>query len=83
MLSVLRQKPGFYSHLWKLALPIILQNLITTSLGFVDTFMVGLLGNDQLSAVTAANTPIFLVQVIIFGLMSGLTVLVTPSPSTG
>ena len=77
MLSVLRQKPGFYSHLWKLALPIILQNLITTSLGFVDTFMVGLLGNDQLSAVTAANTPIFLVQVIIFGLMSGLTVLVS------
>ena len=54
----------------------ILQNLITTSLGFVDTFMVGLLGNDELSAVTAANTPIFLVQVIIFGIMSGLTVLV-------
>ena len=77
MLSILRQKPGFYSRLWKLALPIILQNLITTSLGFVDTFMVGLLGNDQLSAVTAANTPIFLVQVIIFGLMSGLTVLVS------
>lgn len=77
MLSVFRQRPGFYRHLWKLSLPIILQNLITTSLGFVDTFMVGLLGNDQLSAVTAANTPIFLVQVIIFGLMSGLTVLVS------
>ena len=76
MFSVLRQKPGFYSRLWKLALPIILQNLITTSLGFVDTFMVGLLGNNELSAVTAANTPIFLIQVIIFGLMSGLTVLV-------
>ena len=76
MFSVLRQKPGFYSRLWRLALPIILQNLITTSLGFVDTFMVGLLGNEELSAVTAANTPIFLVQVIIFGLMSGLTVLV-------
>lgn len=76
MFSVLCQKPGFYGRLWKLALPIILQNLITTSLGFVDTFMVGLLGNDELSAVTAANTPIFLVQVIIFGLMSGLTVLV-------
>jgi len=76
MFSVLCQKPGFYGRLWKLALPMILQNLITTSLGFVDTFMVGLLGNDELSAVTAANTPIFLVQVIIFGIMSGLTVLV-------
>lgn len=76
MFSVLGQKPGFYRRLWGLSLPIILQNLITTSLGFVDTFMVGLLGNDELSAVTAANTPIFLVQVIIFGLMSGLTILV-------
>ena len=52
-------------------------NLITTSLGFVDTFMVGLLGQNELSAVTAANSPIFLLQVIIFGLMSGLTVLVS------
>lgn len=77
MFSVLRQKPGFYGRLWKLSLPIILQNLITTSLGFVDTFMVGLLGNDPLSAVTAANTPIFMVQVVIFGVMSGLTVLVS------
>jgi putative MATE family efflux protein len=75
MWSFLRQGPGFYRRLFSLALPLILQNLITTSLGFVDTFMVGLLGNVELSAVTAANTPIFLVQVIIFGLMSGLTVL--------
>ncbi len=75
MWSFLRQGPGFYRCLFGLALPLILQNLITTSLGFVDTFMVGLLGNVELSAVTAANTPIFLVQVIIFGLMSGLTVL--------
>lgn len=77
MLSILRREPGFYRRLWLLALPLILQNLITTSLGFVDTFMVGLLGNNELSAVTAANSPIFLVQVIIFGLMSGLTVLVS------
>ena len=77
MLRFLRREPGFYRHTWMLALPIILQNLITTSLGFVDTFMVGLLGQEELSAVTAANTPIFLVQIIIFGLLSGLAVLVS------
>lgn len=77
MLHYLRREPGFYKRLFLLALPLILQNLITTSLGFVDTFMVGLLGNTELSAVTAANSPIFLVQVIIFGLLSGLTVLVS------
>lgn len=77
MFQKLHQEPGFYKQLWALALPLVLQNLITTSLGFVDTFMVGLLGNRQLSAVTAANVPIFLLQVVIFGLMSGLTVLVS------
>ena len=75
MLQYLRRDPGFYKRMWLLALPLILQNLITTSLGFVDTFMVGLLGNYELSAVTAANSPIFVVQVIIFGLISGLTIL--------
>jgi putative MATE family efflux protein len=77
LLKKLQREPGFYNRLWKLALPLVLQNLITTSLGFMDTFMVGLLGNRELSAVTAANVPIFLIQVIIFGLMSGLNVLVS------
>lgn len=75
MLNVLRRPAGFYRRLFLLALPLILQNLITTSLGFVDTFMVGLLGQAELSAVTAANSPVFLVQVIIFGFISGLTIL--------
>ena len=77
MFHYLRREAGFYRRLVRLALPLILQNLITTSLGFVDTFMVGLLGQDELSAVTAANTPVFLVQIIILGLISGLTVLVS------
>ena len=77
MFQSLRREKGFYRRVWALALPLILQNLITTSLGFVDTFMVGLLGNAEMAAVTAANSPIFLVQVVIFGLMSGLTVLVS------
>ena len=77
MFRHLRRGAGFYQNLCKLAFPLILQNLITTSLGFVDTFMVGLLGSNELSAVTAANTPVFLVQIIILGLISGLTVLVS------
>ncbi len=55
----------------------ILQNLITTFLGFVDTFMVGLLGNAEMAAVTAANAPIFIVQIVIFGFQSGMVVLVS------
>ena len=77
MFHYLKRPPVFYKRLFLLALPLILQNLITTSLGFVDTFMVGLIGDSELSAVTAANAPIFMLQVIIFGMMSGLTVLVS------
>ena len=77
MFNHLRRGPGFYRRLFRLALPLILQNLVTTSLGFVDTFMVGLLGSNELSAVTAANTPIFLVQIIILGLLSGQAILVS------
>ncbi len=77
MLQSLRREPGFYRRLWALSLPIILQNLITTSLGFADTFMVGLLGNAEMAAVTAANVPIFIIQVVIFGFQSGMAVLVS------
>ena len=77
MFRHLHREPGFYKRLFLLALPLILQNLITTSLGFVDTFMVGLLGNAEMAAVTAANVPVFILQLVIFGFQSGLAVLVS------
>ena len=45
MLSYMNQPRSFYRRLLFLALPVIAQNLITTSLGLLDTFMVGLLGS--------------------------------------
>ena len=77
MLISLRREPKFYRSLVRLATPMVLQNIITTSLGFIDTFMVGLLGNAEMAAVTAANVPIFIIQVIIFGFQSGMAVLVS------
>lgn len=77
MIRALRREPGFYKNLWTLAAPMILQNIITTSLGFADTFMVGLLGNAEMAAVTAANVPVFIIQIVIFGFQSGMAVLVS------
>lgn len=77
MLRALRREPGFYRRLWTLSAPMILQNIITTSLGFADIFMVGLLGNAEMAAVTAANVPVFIIQVVIFGFQSGMAVLVS------
>lgn len=77
MLSFLRREPGFYKRLFQLSLPMILQNLITFSLGLIDTFMVSRLGNAEMAAVTTANVPVFLLISIVFGFQSGLGILVS------
>ena len=77
MFRALHRESGFYRRLWTLAAPMILQNIITTSLGFADIFMVGLLGNAEMAAATAANVPVFIIQVVIFGFQSGIAVLVS------
>jgi len=75
MLTFFKREPGFYKKLLALALPIIIQNLITNSLGLIDTFMVGTLGEGPLAGVTLANIPIFVVQLMMFGVQSGSSVL--------
>ena len=54
MLQCLKREPGFYRYLWGLTGPIALQNLITFTLGLMDTLMVSWLGNTQMAAVTTA-----------------------------
>ncbi len=75
MFSYMRRGPGFYRQVLTLAAPIILQNLITSTLAMADTFMVGMLGELPMAAVTLANIPLFVVQLFIFGVQSGSTVL--------
>jgi Na+-driven multidrug efflux pump len=78
MFSYLNRGSGFYRDMVKLAIPIILQNLVMNSLGLIDTFMVGCLpGDTPMAAVTLANIPIFVVQLVIFGLQSGASVLIS------
>ncbi|MDR0325149.1 MAG: MATE family efflux transporter [Oscillospiraceae bacterium] len=67
---------GLTRRLMKLAVPIILQNLINSSLMLIDTFMVGTLGETELAALTLANTWFFVISLFIFGVQSGMTVLV-------
>ena len=83
MFSYFKRKPGFYKRLIALALPMIIQNLITNSLGLVDTFMVGTLGETPLAGVTLANIPIFVVQLMMFGFQSGSSVLISQYKGKG
>ena len=77
MLKLFRREPGFYGRLLALALPILFQNLITNSLGLVDTFMVGTMGQGPLAGGTLANIPVFVVQLMMFGIQSGSAVLIS------
>lgn len=77
MLSFMRREPGFYKQTIALAIPIMLQNLITNSMGLLDTFMVGILGELPLAAVTLANVPCFVLTLMTFGIQSGSSILIS------
>lgn len=75
VLSGLHQDRDFYRQLIRLGLPILVQNLINQSLALVDTFMMGMVGTDELAGVTLANTPFFVIMLMVFGFQSGSSVL--------
>lgn len=83
MHGLFRREPGFYKKLVALALPILFQNIITNSLGLVDTFMVGVLGEGPLAGVTLANIPVFVIQLMCFGIQSGSSVLTSQYAGKG
>lgn len=61
----------FIPRLLALAAPILLQNLLSSSLNFIDVFMVGRLGETALAAVGSANQFFFVFNMLNFGLASG------------
>lgn len=69
-------KKQFYRSLFYLTIPIVLQNLITTSLNLLDTMMIGRLGEIPLAAVGIANQFYFLFTLFIFGISGGSGVLI-------
>lgn len=66
----------FYKNLFRIAIPITIQNLIMSSLNFVDTIMVGQLGETNIAAVALANQLFFLIALFLFGVGSGASVFV-------
>ena len=77
MIQELKRPRSFYERLFRLTAPIALQNLITFSLGLIDTFMVSRLSNEAMAAVTTANVPVFLLISIVFGVQSGVGILIS------
>jgi len=61
----------FYKVLFTIALPIIIQNFLSSSLNMVDNLMIGNLGEEAIAAVGQANQLFFLFTLMSFGLNSG------------
>lgn len=64
----------FYGALFGIALPIIIQNFISSSLNLIDTAMLGQLGETTVAAVGLANQIFFLFFFVLFGISSGAAV---------
>ena len=58
----------FYKHAIRLAIPLVIQQVISTSMFLVDNMMVGTLGDHALAAVNLANQVSFLMTLFIFGI---------------
>lgn len=64
----------FLKKTFAIALPITLQNLITSAVNLIDVVMLGHLGDVDIAAVGCANQIYFLLTLILFGVSSGASV---------
>ena len=65
---------AFYSHAMAIAIPMILQNLITNFVSMLDNIMVGQLGTAPMNGVSIANQLIFVFNITVFGGVSGASI---------
>jgi putative MATE family efflux protein len=61
----------FYTKVFMLVLPLIVQNTISNFVNLLDNIMIGQVGTSQMSGVAIANQLIFVFNLTIFGGLSG------------
>ena len=64
----------FYKLLITISIPIVIQNLISSSLNLVDNVMIGQLGETYIAATGLANQIYFIMTLILFGGNSGISI---------
>ena len=70
----IKESTSYYKRLLLLAVPIVIQHLITVGLNLVDNIMIGRLGALPLAAVGSANQVYSIYEMVLFGLFSGAAV---------
>jgi len=67
----------FYRAMLSIAIPITIQQLISSLLNMLDVLMVGQLGDASIAALGLSNQVFFLLSLLLFGLTSGAAVFTT------
>ena len=67
----------YFRTLMIIAIPIVLQNLIASSLNMLDTLMVGMLGEAEIASVGIGNQVFLLFNVMILGLSGGCGIFIS------
>lgn len=61
----------FYRSMMGIAIPVTLQNIVSSSVNLLDTFMIGQLGEVEIAGIGIANQIFFVMALILFGINSG------------
>ncbi|MDE7048481.1 MATE family efflux transporter [Parablautia intestinalis] len=70
-----RIKDDFYSQIFKLVLPIIIQNLLSAAVSSADVVMLNYVGQSSISAVSLASQYASVLFMVFYGLGTGATML--------
>ena len=73
--EVMIDQKGFYKTVFRLVMPIALQNIINVGVTSTDVVMLGRVSEEALSGVSLANQIYFILSLVFFGLASGGCVL--------
>ncbi len=68
---------GFYRKMLQIAIPIAIQNFISSFLNMIDTVMVGKLGETEIAAVGIANQYFFFFNMFLLGMCAGCGVFIS------
>ena len=71
---MLKEEKVLLQRLAIVAIPVMIQNLVQSGVGFLDTLMIGQLGETEVAAVGGANQYFFFIQIAFFGLNSGSSI---------
>lgn len=62
----------FYAGVYYIAMPILVQNVITNFVSLLDNLMVGRVGTEPMSGVAIVNQLVFVFNIALFGLSAGI-----------